>query len=73
MLQVLHGSVHVFEVGFGQSSILSLRDIDLTLGLLPSRRHMIWHDSVGVGSSGLAVADQGGGSGGSTPPPSYQT
>ena len=29
--------------------IISLRDINATLGLLPSRRHVIWRDSVGVG------------------------
>ena len=62
MLQFLRGSVNDFEVGFGQSFIFSLQDINLTLGLLPSRRHLIWRDSVGVASSELAVADQGGGS-----------
>ena len=28
--------------------LFSLRDINLTLGLLPSRRHVVWRDSVGV-------------------------
>ena len=51
MMQFLRGSVNVFEVGFGQSFIFSLQDINLTLGLLPSRRHLIWRDSVGVVSS----------------------
>ena len=69
MLQFLHGSGHVFEVGFGQSFIFSLQGIDLTLGLLPCRRHVIWRDSVRVGSSRLAVARpcQGGGGGASAP------
>ena len=30
---------------------ISLRDINLTLGLLPPRRHVVWRDSVGVESS----------------------
>ena len=34
------------------NSLFSLRDINLTLGLLPSRRHVVWRDSVGVESSG---------------------
>ena len=33
------------------NSLFSLRDINLTLGLLPSRRHVEWRDSVGVWSS----------------------
>ena len=33
-------------------SLFSLRDINLILGLLPSRRHVVWRDSVGVESSG---------------------
>ena len=33
------------------NSLFSLRDINLTLGLLPSRRHVVWRDSVGVRSS----------------------
>ena len=36
-------------------SLFSLRDINLTLGLLPPRRHVVWRDSVGVESSGLAL------------------
>ena len=31
--------------------LFSLRDINLTLGLLPPRRHVVWLDSVGVESS----------------------
>ena len=31
--------------------LFSLRDINLKLGLLPSRRHVVWRDSVGVRSS----------------------
>ena len=31
--------------------LFSLRDINLTLGLLPARRHVVWRDSVGVESS----------------------
>ena len=34
------------------NSLFSLRDINLTLGLLPPRRHVVWRDSVGVKSSG---------------------
>ena len=30
--------------------LFSLRDINLTLGLLPPRRHVVWPDSVGVES-----------------------
>ena len=37
------------------NSLFSLRDINLTLGLLPSRRHMVWCDSVGVESSGSGL------------------
>ena len=44
-IDLFYGAVHVFEVGF------SLRDINFTLGLLPSGRHQIWRDPVGVGSS----------------------
>ena len=35
--------------------LFSLRDINLTLGRLPPRRHVVWRDSVGVESprSGL--------------------
>ena len=31
--------------------LFSLRDINLTLELLPPRRHVVWRDSVGVESS----------------------
>ena len=41
----------VFEVGFGQFFIFSLRYINVTLGLLPPRGHVVWRDSVGVESS----------------------
>ena len=40
------------------NSLFSLRDINLTLGLLPSRRHVVWRDSVGVKSSGSGFKDQ---------------
>ena len=33
------------------NSLFSLRDINLTLGLLPPRRHVVWRDSVSVESS----------------------
>ena len=33
--------------------LFSLRDISLTLGLLPHRRHLVWRDSVGVKSSAV--------------------
>ena len=55
MLQFLHGSGHVFEVGFSSILYFSLQDIDLTLGLLPCRKHVIWRDSAGVGSSRLGL------------------
>ena len=35
--------------------LFSLRDINLTLGLLPPRRHVVWRDSVGVESSGSGL------------------
>ena len=44
----LHGFVHVSKVGFVHP-IFSLRDINATLGLLPSRKHVIWRGSVSVG------------------------
>ena len=44
------GSTNVLEVGFGQFFI-SVRDISLTLGLLPPRRHVVRRDSVSVESS----------------------
>ena len=37
------------------NSLFSLRDINLTLGLLPPRRHVVWRDSVGVKSSGSGL------------------
>ena len=36
---------------FLANSLFSLRDINLTLGLLPPRRHVVWRDSVGVKGS----------------------
>ena len=48
MLEIFHGFVHVFEDDFGRSFSFSIRDIDLTLGLLAFRRHVVWRDSVGV-------------------------
>ena len=50
-----------FEVGFGQFFIFSLRYINVTLGLLPPRGHVVWRDSVGVGSSrsGLKIRVRG--------------
>ena len=62
MLQFLHDFVHVFAFGFGQFFIFfSLRDSNLTLGLLPPRRHVLWRDSVGVESSrsGLKIRVRG--------------
>ena len=38
------------------NSLFPLLDINLTLGLLPSRRHAVWRDSVGVESSGSELA-----------------
>ena len=38
--------------------LFSLRDINLTLGLLPSRRHVVWRDSVGVRSSRLGLKSE---------------
>ena len=35
---------------FWPSYIISLRDIKATLGLLPSPRHVIWRELVGLGS-----------------------
>ena len=37
------------------NSLFSLRDINLILGLLPSRRHVVWRDSVGVEGSGSGL------------------
>ena len=50
--------VHVFEVGFDQFFIFSLRDINLTLGLLSFRMYVIWRYSVGVGSSTLGLKSE---------------
>ena len=38
--------------------LFSLRDINLTLGLLPLRRHVMWRDSVGVESSSLGLKSE---------------
>ena len=35
--------------------LFSLRDINLTLGLLPPRKHVVWRNSVGVESSGSGL------------------
>ena len=35
--------------------LFSLREINLTLGLLPPRKHVVWRDSVGVESSGSGL------------------
>ena len=43
----LHGFAHVSKVGFVHP-IFSLCDINVTLGLLSSRGHVIWRDSVSV-------------------------
>ena len=40
------------------NSLFSLRDINLTLGLLPPRRHEAWRDSVGVKSSGSGLKSE---------------
>ena len=37
------------------NSLFPLRDTNLILGLLPHRRHVVWHDSVGVESSGSGL------------------
>ena len=37
------------------NSLFSLRDINLTLELLPPRRHEVWRDSEGVESSGSGL------------------
>ena len=37
------------------NSLSSLRDINLTLGLLPPRRHVVLRDSVGFRSSGSGL------------------
>ena len=40
------------------NSIFSLRDINLALGILPPRRHVVWHDSVGFESSGSGLKSE---------------
>ena len=40
------------------NSLYSLRDINLTLGLLPPRRHVVWRNSVGVKSSGSGLKSE---------------
>ena len=40
------------------NSLFPLRDINLTLGLLPPRRHVVWRDSVGVESSGSELKSE---------------
>ena len=40
------------------NSLFSLRDINLTLGLLPPRRHVVWPDSLGVKSSGSGLKSE---------------
>ena len=40
------------------NSLFSLQDINLILGLLPSRRHVVWRDSVGVESSGSELKSE---------------
>ena len=40
------------------NSLFSLRDINLTFGLLPPRRHVVWRDSVGVKSSGSELKSE---------------
>ena len=45
----------MFLSWFWPISLFSLRDINLTLGLLPPRRHVVWRDSVGVESSGSGL------------------
>ena len=45
---ILLGFPHISKVGFVHPKF-SLRDINATLGLLPSRRHVMWRGSVSVG------------------------
>ena len=40
------------------NSLFSLRDINLTLGLLPPRRHVVWRDSVSVESSSSGLKSE---------------
>ena len=39
--------------------LFSLPDINLTLGLLPPRRHVVWRDSVGVEGSRSGLKPEG--------------
>ena len=50
----LHGSVHVLRLVL-TNFLFSPRDINLTLGLLPPRRHVVWRDSVDVERSGSGL------------------
>ena len=45
----------MFSGWFWPIFLFSLRDINLTLGLLPPRKHVVWRDSVGVESSGSGL------------------
>ena len=45
---ILLGFPHISKVGFVHPKF-SLRDINATLGHLPSRRHVMWRGSVSVG------------------------
>ena len=49
------------QLVLANSLFFPLRDINLTLGLLPPRRHVLWRDSVGVESSrsGLKIRVRG--------------
>ena len=40
---------------FGPFFVFSLRDINLTLRLLPPQKTVVWRDSVGVESSGSGL------------------
>ena len=44
---------HYSCVGMAEDTVPP--DINLTLGLLPLRRHVVWRDSVGVESSGSGL------------------
>ena len=48
---ILLSFLHISKVGFVHPKF-SLRDINATLGLLPSRRHVMWRGSVSVGAEG---------------------
>ena len=47
MLFIFAWFVHVSKVGFVHPTF-SLRDINVTFGLLPSRGHVVWRDSASV-------------------------